>query len=148
MLKIERKVYTMEHKAGELMAKALEKMRELVDSQTIMGQPMKIDEKTTIIPVSKATFAFISGGTDFTNQKQKDLFGGAASSGASVTPVGFLVIQDGNVRLLQFAEGGQTVDRVLNMVPDVMTKVEGFFAKNNTTAKDMTDETVIVADEI
>ncbi len=122
-----------QHPVGELMAKALEKMRDLVDSQTIMGQPLKIDEKTTIIPVSKATFAFISGGTDFTNQKQKDLFGGAASSGASVTPVGFLVIQEGNVRLLQFAEGGQTVDRVLNMVPDVMSKVEGFFSKSPAT---------------
>ncbi len=121
-----------QHPVGDLMAKALEKMRDLVDSQTIMGQPLKIDEKTTIIPVSKATFAFISGGTDFTNQKQKDLFGGAASSGASVTPVGFLVIQEGNVRLLQFAEGGQTVDRVLNMVPDVMSKVEGFFSKTGT----------------
>ncbi len=129
------------HPVGDLMANTLEKMKELVDSQTIMGSPMQIDEKTTIIPVSKATFAFISGGTDFTNQKQKDLFGGAASSGASVTPVGFLVIQEGNVRLLQFADGGQTVDRVLNMVPDVMSKVEGFFSKGNMGSSVNTEKT-------
>ncbi len=135
------------HPVGDLMASTLEKMKELVDSQTIMGNPMQIDEKTTIIPVSKATFAFISGGTDFTNQKQKDLFGGAASSGASITPVGFLVIQEGNVRLLQFADGGQTVDRVLNMVPDVMSKVEGFFSKNGAGVNVNAENSTINTDD-
>ncbi len=114
----------------EIMANALSKMRELVDSNTVIGTPIKTDSGVTILPVSKITFGFVSGGTDYANQKQKDLFGGAASSGASITPIGFLVIQGTNVRLIQLAEGGRTVDRVLNMVPDVMDKVEGFISKS------------------
>ncbi|MEG2192905.1 MAG: spore germination protein GerW family protein, partial [Oscillospiraceae bacterium] len=119
----------------DLMAGALEKMRELVDSNTIMGSPINTQDGTTILPVSKITFGFVSGGTDFANEKQKDMFGGAASSGATISPVGFLVIKDGNVKLVQFAEGGQTVDRVLSMVPEVMDKVEGFIAKGGKKPK-------------
>lgn len=117
-----------QHPIQELMASALQKMRDLVDSNTIIGSPITTQDGTTVLPVSKISFGFISGGTDFANEKQKDLFGGAASSGASINPVGFLVIKDGNVKLVQFAEGGQTVDRVLNMVPEVIDKVEGFIS--------------------
>ena len=113
----------------EVIANALDKMHELIDSNTVIGSPIKTDSDVTILPVSKITFGFVSGGTDFATEKQKDLFGGAASSGASITPIGFLVIQGTSVRLIQLAEGGRTVDRVLNMVPEVMDKVEGFISK-------------------
>ncbi len=119
----------MEHPIQDLLAQAMQKMRELVDSQTIIGQAIEVSEGIKVIPISKVTFGFVSGGTDFATQKQKDLFGGAASSGATVSPVGFLVVQNNEVRLIQLAEGGQTVDRVLNMVPDVVTKVEGIITK-------------------
>lgn len=118
-----------QHPIQELMANALGKMREIVDSNTIIGAPITAGGGVTILPVSKISFGFVSGGTDFATEKQKDLFGGAASSGASITPVGFLVIRGTNVRLIQLAEGGQTIDRVLNMVPEVMDKVEGFINK-------------------
>ena len=118
-----------QHPIQELMANALGKMREIVDSNTIIGAPITAGDGVTILPVSKISFGFVSGGTDFATEKQKDLFGGAASSGASITPVGFLVIRGTNVRLIQLAEGGQTIDRVLNMVPEVMDKVEGFINK-------------------
>lgn len=118
-----------QHPIQELMANALGKMREIVDSNTIIGAPITAGDSVTILPVSKISFGFVSGGTDFATEKQKDLFGGAASSGASITPVGFLVIRGANVRLIQLAEGGQTIDRVLNMVPEVMDKVEGFINK-------------------
>ena len=111
------------------MANALGKMREIVDSNTIIGAPITAGDGVTILPVSKISFGFVSGGTDFATEKQRDLFGGAASSGASITPVGFLVIRGTNVRLIQLAEGGQTIDRVLNMVPEVMDKVEGLINK-------------------
>lgn len=119
-----------QHPIQELMASALQKMHDLVDSNTVIGSPITTEDGTTILPVSKISFGFVSGGTDFANEKQKDLFGGAASSGASINPVGFLVIKDGNVKLVQLAEGGQTVDRVLNMVPGVIDKVEGFISKS------------------
>ena len=125
-----------QHPIQELMANALGKMREIVDSNTIIGAPITAGDGVTILPVSKISFGFVSGGTDFATEKQKDLFGGAASSGASITPVGFLVIRGTNVRLIQLAEGGQTIDRVLNMVPEVMDKVEGFI--NKATKKEDT----------
>lgn len=124
----------------ELMAGALSKMRELVDSNTVIGTPINTQDGTTILPISKISFGFVSGGTDFAGKTQKDLFGGAASSGASITPVGFLVIKDGNVKLLQLAEGGATMDRLINMVPEVIDRVEGFVA-SKTGKKDKTVKT-------
>lgn len=108
----------------ELMANTLGKMRELVDSNTVIGTPITTEAGVTIIPVSKISFGFVSGGTDFATEKQKDLFGGAASSGASITPVGFLVVNGTGVKFMQVAEGNRTIDRLINMMPEVIDKLE------------------------
>ena len=113
----------------ELMANTLGKMRELVDSNTVIGTPITNESGVTIIPVSKISFGFVSGGTDFANDKQKDLFGGAASSGASITPVGFLVINGTSVKFMQVAEGNRTIDRLINMLPEVIDKLEALIGK-------------------
>ena len=125
----------MEHPIQQLINDAMGKMREIVDSNTVIGTPITTREGTTILPVSKISFGFVSGGTDFANEKQKDLFGGAASSVASITPVGFLVIKGDSVKLIQLAENGRAVDRVLNMVPEVLDKVEGFISKDKKSDK-------------
>lgn len=125
----------MEHPIQQLINDAMGKMREIVDSNTVIGTPITTREGTTILPVSKISFGFVSGGTDFANEKQKDLFGGAASSGASITPVGFLVIKGDSVKLIQLAENGRAVDRVLNMVPEVLDRVEGFISKDKKSDK-------------
>lgn len=134
----------------ELMASALEKMRDLVDSNTVIGSPIYTQDGTTILPISKVSFGFVSGGTDFASKTQKDLFGGAASAGGSVTPVGFLVVKDGSVKLLQLAEGGATLDRLINMMPEVIDRVEGFVAKKtgkaDTTVKTSTETAQTVSD--
>ena len=72
----------MEHPIKEIMTDAIAKMKELVDSNTVIGRPISTGDGTTILPVSKISFGFIEGGKDFATDKQKDLFGGAASSGA------------------------------------------------------------------
>lgn len=113
----------------ELMANTLGKMRELVDSNTVIGTPITNEAGVTIIPVSKISFGFVSGGTDYANDKQKDLFGGAASSGASITPVGFLVINGTTVKFMQVAEGNRTIDRLINMMPEVIDKLESLIGK-------------------
>ena len=134
----------------ELMASALEKMRDLVDSNTVIGAPIYTQDGTTILTISKVSFGFVSGGTDFASKTQKDLFGGAASAGGSVTPVGFLVVKDGSVKLLQLAEGGATLDRLINMMPEVIDRVEGFVAKKtgkaDTTVKTSTETAQTVSD--
>ena len=133
----------------EIMASALEKMRDLVDSNTVIGSPINTQDGTTILPISKITFGFVSGGTDFASKTQKDLFGGAASSGASITPVGFLVIKDGSVKLMQLAEGGATLDRLINMMPEVLDRVEGFVtSRTGKKAKETVKTETVVADTV
>jgi len=132
----------------EIMAASLEKIRDLVDSNTVIGSPIHTQDGTTILPISKISFGFVSGGTDFATKTQKDLFGGAASAGGSVTPVGFLVIREGSVKLMQLAEGGATIDRLINMMPEVIDRIEGFVAKK-TGKKDTAVRTDIeFADEV
>ena len=132
----------------EIMAASLEKIRDLVDSNTVIGSPIHTQDGTTILPISKISFGFVSGGTDFATKTQKDLFGGAASAGGSVTPVGFLVIKDGSVKLMQLAEGGATVDRLINMMPEVIDRIEGFVA-SRTGRKDTTVKTEVeFADQV
>ena len=134
----------------EIMAASLEKIRDLVDSNTVIGSPIHTQDGTTILPISKISFGFVSGGTDFATKTQKDLFGGAASAGGSVTPVGFLVIKEGSVKLMQLAEGGATVDRLINMMPEVIDRIEGFVAKKtgkqDTTVKTGTEYAETVGD--
>ncbi len=129
----------------ELMSGTLGKMRELVDSNTVIGTPITTERGTTIIPVSKISFGFVSGGTDFANRKQKELFGGAASSGASITPVGFLVVNGTSVKFMQVAEGNRTIDRLINMMPEVIDKLEelikGKKQPETITPADVTEET-------
>ena len=126
----------------ELMANTLGKMRELVDSNTVIGIPITTEAGVTIIPVSKISFGFVSGGTDFATEKQKDLFGGAASSGASITPVGFLVVNGTSVKFMQVAEGNRTIDRLINMMPEVIDKLEALVSKGKKDG-----ETIKAADE-
>ena len=121
----------------QLLANTLGKMRELVDSNTVIGTPITTEAGTTIIPVSKISFGFVSGGTDFANDKQKDLFGGAASSGASITPVGFLVVNGTTVKFMQVAEGNATIDRLINMMPEVIDKLEALISKKTNKEPEM-----------
>ena len=133
----------------ELMASSLEKIRDIVDSNTVIGSPIHTQDGTTILPISKVSFGFVSGGTDFATKTQKDLFGGAASAGGSVTPVGFLVIKDGSVKLMQLAEGGATLDRLINMMPEVLDRVEGFVAsRTGKKSKETVRTETVVADTV
>lgn len=114
-----------EHPIQGLMGVTMDKIREMVDSNTIIGNPITTEDGTTILPVSKVTFGFASGGSDFNgkNPANKDLFGGGSGAGVSVTPVAFLIIQNGNVRTVQLANPNNTVERALNMLPELVDKL-------------------------
>lgn len=116
-----------------LMSVTLEKLREMVGSSTIIGEPITV-EGAMILPVSKVTFGFASGGSDFGAKTTKELFGGGSGAGVSVTPVAFLVIKDGNVRTIQLADSSSTVDRALNMLPELVDKLTGMLAKKDAKA--------------
>ena len=116
-----------------LMGVTLDKIREMVGSNTIIGDPITV-EGAMILPLSKVTFGFASGGSDFGAKTTKELFGGGSGAGVSVTPVAFLVIRDGNVRTIQLADSNSTVDRALNMLPELVDKLCALTAKKEAKA--------------
>lgn len=121
------------HPINDLLSTTMEKIRTMVDANTIIGQPIQA-EGVTLIPVSKLSFGFASGGSDFTTKNQKpaapNTFGGGSGASAKLEPVAFLIIKGESVRLLPVTPPpGTTVDRVIEMVPEVMDKVTGFIEK-------------------
>lgn len=121
------------HPIGDLMSETMQKIREMVDVNTIVGQPIQA-ENVTIIPVSKVSFGFASGGSDFTGKNQKpdadNAFGGGSGAGVNIAPIAFLVVRGDTVRLLPVAPPpGTAVDRVVEMVPDLVDKVTDFIEK-------------------
>ena len=102
-----------EHPIQGLMNVTMDKIRQMADSNTIIGKPIKTDDGTTILPVSRISFGFASAGTDFDgkNAANKDLFGGGSGAGVNIQPVAFLVVKDGCVRTIQLSDGSNTVDR-------------------------------------
>ena len=124
-----------EHPIQGLMNVTIDKIRQMADSNTIIGKPIKTDDGTTILPVSKVSFGFASGGTDFDgkNAANKDLFGGGSGAGVNIQPVAFLVIKDGCVRTIQLTDGSNSVDRALTMLPELVDKLAAMVKKDDKT---------------
>ncbi|MBQ6115980.1 MAG: sporulation protein YtfJ [Oscillospiraceae bacterium] len=112
----------------DLLYTSMSKIREMVDSNTVIGQPIATPDGVTLIPVSRLSFGFGCGGGDYGKQSPK--FGGASTAGVRVEPVAFLVIKEGITRVLPVAMPAMsTVDRVIDMMPEVMDRVENFMDK-------------------
>ncbi|MBQ9532114.1 MAG: sporulation protein YtfJ [Eubacterium sp.] len=107
---------------NRIMESTLEKMREMVDVSTIIGDPMTTGD-TTLIPVSKVSYGFTSGGTDLPSKQGNELFGGAGGGGISITPVAFIVIQNGKVRMMQINNYTSSADRAIAMIPELVDKL-------------------------
>ena len=116
-----------EHPSQETLRITMEQIRGMVDANTIVGQPIQCDG-ATVIPISKVSFGFASGGSDLPTKVAKDMFGGGGGAGVNITPVAFLVITPGDVKLLQLTVNAATPNAIINMVPDVMDKITGFLA--------------------
>ena len=113
---------------SELMETTMSKVREMVDTNTIIGEPISTPDGVTVIPVSRVSFGFGSGGSDY--GKTVDKFGGAGAAGVKIDPVSFLIIKDGLTRVVPVGiPPTNTMDRLLDMIPDVVDKVSGFVAK-------------------
>ena len=120
-----------EHPINGLMDVTMEKIRQMVDSNTIIGNPINLADGTTVLPVSKVTFGFASGGSDLPNKAAKDLFGGGSGAGVTIAPVAFLVVQPGgNVRLIQLTDTSNNIDRALSLLPEMMDKITALVKKD------------------
>lgn len=119
-----------QHPISGIMGITMDKLKEMVDVNTIIGDPIKIDEKTTVIPISKVSFGFASGGSDLLAKQPKDLFGGGSGAGVSIQPLAFLIISDGNAKLLQMSVNASTPNALVNLIPDVVEKISGMVNKD------------------
>ena len=119
----------MENPLSDLMRSTMEKVHEMVDTNTIIGQPITTPDGVTLIPISKVSLGFGGGGGDY-GKGTKENFGGGAGAGVKIDPVAFLILKDGVARMLPVAAAPMsTVDRIVDMVPDVMAKVETYIDK-------------------
>ena len=124
---------------GDILQEAMSKVREMVDANTIVGQPI-VSDGVTLIPISKGSFGFGGGGGDYApkNGTEKNLTTGLGA-GVKITPVAFLVVKEGTVRVLPVAvPAATTLDRLVEMVPDAVDKVTAFLSKRSEekTAED------------
>lgn len=120
-----------EHPISNLMTQTMAKIKEMVDVDTIIGTPITTEDGTTVIPVSKVTFGFASGGSDFAPKHGGSAplaFGGGGGAGVTVSPVCFLIIaRDGSANILGInAQASTTVDRLVEMIPGAINKVSSF----------------------
>ncbi|MBP5166910.1 MAG: GerW family sporulation protein [Oscillospiraceae bacterium] len=114
---------------GELMGITMEKLREMVDVNTIVGKPISTDDGITLIPVSKVSFGFASGGSDFPTKNQtsgqKNAFGGGGGAGVKIDPVAFIVIKDGFVRMISANPAyASPLEKAIEMAPGIIDKVK------------------------
>ena len=118
---------------SDLMRSTMDKIREMADTNTIVGQPITTPDGVTLIPISRVSMGFGCGGADYGKTQPKD-FGGGSGAGVKIDPVAFLVIKDGVTRVMPVAVPPiSTVDRVIDLVPEVMDRVENYLDKKKGT---------------
>lgn len=120
----------MSQNLPNMLENTISKIREMVDVNSVIGDPITTPDGVTIIPVSKVSVGFGGGGSDFVSKhpnQQENPFGGGAGAGVKVVPIAFLIVKDGNVRMLPVAApASTTADRIVDLVPDVLDKVSAF----------------------
>ncbi len=113
-----------------MLENTIAKIREMVDVNSVVGEPITTAEGVTIIPISKVSVGFAGGGSDYVSRhenKQENPFAGGAGGGVKVTPIAFLVVKEGSVRMLPVAApANTTADRLVEQIPDVLDKIAAF----------------------
>lgn len=124
----------MSQKLPSMLEGTIQKIKEMVDVNSVIGEPIYTPDGVTIIPVSKISVGFGGAGSDFVNSKNNgdNPFGGGVGAGVKVTPVCFLVVKDGNVRMVPVAQAANTTaDRIVEMVPETLDRISAFFESKN-----------------
>ena len=120
-----------------LMGTSMEKIRELVDVNTIVGEPVTSPDGTVIIPISKVSFGFVAGGSDIPSTVPKEVFAGGSGAGITIKPQAFIVVKrDGNVELMELGAKGSPIDSLVENVPGLIAKVKELFSKKDEEEED------------
>lgn len=121
-----------DNQVNHLLGTTMDKIKQMVDVNTVIGNPVTTPDGTTVIPVSRVSYGFASGGTDLPSKTQPSggLFAGGSGAGITISPIAFLTIREGHVRVLQIEPYLSSVDRALEKVPDVVDKISALFQKD------------------
>ena len=127
----------MNHPLSDMMTSTMAKIKDMIDVNTVIGDPITTPDGVTIIPVTKVSIGYGSGGSDFATENtpanRDNSFGGGAGGSVKITPIAFLIIRDGNVRMLPVAEPASTsMDRLIEQVPDLLDRIDAWRAEKKT----------------
>ncbi len=143
------------HPIQSLMSTTLENLQAMVDVNTILGEPVETPDGSMIMPISRVGFGFAAGGSEFSGQDNRRNytgqgasnsstrdsssfpFGGGAGGGVSISPMGFLVVGHGQVKVLSAVPGNQFYDRLIDMAPTIMEKIEELTKKKEVVRSDL-----------
>lgn len=126
-----------DNQVNNLLGVTMDKIKQMVDVNTVIGSPVTTPDGTTVIPVSRVSYGFASGGSDLPSKSQPStgLFAGGSGAGITISPIAFLTIHEGHVRVLQIEPYLSSVDRALEKVPDVVDKITALFQKDQPAEK-------------
>ena len=117
---------------NNLMDTTLDKLKKMVDVNTVIGTPITTPDGTTIIPVSKVIYGFASGGSEFNSKKpdSENLFGGGSGAGVTITPIAFISVSNGEAKLLNISAYSDAQDRAIGSIPEIIDKITALFKKD------------------
>ncbi len=113
-----------------IMETSLDKLRTMVDADTVIGTPICVGD-VTLIPVSRVSFGLATGGGDFPSKGDRTTFGGGSGAGVSVVPIAFISVCGNDVRMMPVYNNMNTVDKAINLAPDLIDKVKSLFTKKD-----------------
>ena len=129
----------MSQNVPNMLEKTIAKIREMVDVNSVIGDPITTPDGVTIIPISTISVGVAGGGSEFVSKNannRENPFGGGAGGGVKVTPLGFLIVKDGIVRMLPIASPANTpVDRLVEMIPDTLDRITSFIDSKTKKAE-------------
>ena len=118
-----------ENSIKNIMDVTMDKLRAMVDANTVIGDPIVVGD-ITLIPVSKVSFGVATGGSDFPSKTQSGLFGGGGGAGVTVSPVAFIAVSDGNAKMMPVYNELSSVEKAIAMAPEVLEKAKELFSKD------------------
>ena len=125
----------MSQNLPNMLSDTISKIREMMSVNDVVGDPIQVGD-VTILPISKVSVGFGGGGADNAKAANKDAFGGGMGGGVKVQPICFLVVKDGNVRMMPVpVPANSTADRLLEMVPDTLDKISAFIDSKTKKAE-------------
>ncbi|MCD8049569.1 MAG: GerW family sporulation protein [Clostridia bacterium] len=124
------------HPINEMMASVMNGLQQMVDVNTVVGNPVETSDGTTIIPISKVGFGYAAGGSDFGGGEASAHFGGGSGAGATITPMGFLVVGNDQIRMVPVEASASAVDKLVDYIPTAISKVNEIISKRSKKEND------------